>query len=137
LFFFSLHSQILGYLNYIKTAPFRISYNSSFHVILQHVLSLLSLPFLRRLSPGNGFQRSRFVSFHVQRLLSSLAVTYLTTNSAVSKLQTVVTALYKSPSHTQTNVLSLHCRCWLTSSSSGSSSTSGLTSSQIGVSLTT
>jgi hypothetical protein len=35
---------------------------------LQHALSLLSLLYLHRLSPGNGFQRRSFISFRVHVL---------------------------------------------------------------------
>jgi hypothetical protein len=44
---------------------------------MQHALSLFSLLRHQRLS-GNGFQRRRFLSFRVQRLLSSLADPYVT-----------------------------------------------------------
>jgi hypothetical protein len=58
---------------------------------LQHALSLLSLLCLHWLSPGNGFQCCRSLSFWVQQLLSSLAGVYLATNSS-TRSQSHVTA---------------------------------------------
>jgi hypothetical protein len=47
----------------IVTIALHTLYNS-----LQHALSLLSLLYLHRLSPGNGFQRRSFLSFRVHVL---------------------------------------------------------------------
>jgi hypothetical protein len=69
--------------NYISIANSH-ALNSS----LQHTLSLLSLPCLHRL-PGNGFQRRSSLSFHVPRLLSSLAIAYLRTELGVAWLVSI------------------------------------------------
>jgi hypothetical protein len=46
----------------VTTAPTQIY---TLYIFLQHKLSLLSLLYLQRLSPVNGFQRRSFVSFRV------------------------------------------------------------------------
>jgi hypothetical protein len=112
---------------------------------------------------GNGFQHCSFLTFCVQRLLSSLAGGYLTSllgipghsllmrafphtftahelysPAAVSRLLTLVTTLYKSLSHTdQCSQSWSSLLCCVVSSNSGCPSASGLTSSQAGGCLKT
>jgi hypothetical protein len=54
---------------------------------LQHALRLFSRLCLHRLSPGNGDQRRRFLSFRVPRLRYSLGGAYLTSQLGVARLQ--------------------------------------------------
>jgi hypothetical protein len=62
---FGLLFRYIEHLRVVTTAP---SLTHALYSLLQHVQSLLSLLYLRRLSPGNGFQRRSFLSFRIHVL---------------------------------------------------------------------
>jgi hypothetical protein len=65
-------------LKFVGTSNYSAIANSHTTAHYSNALSFLSLVRLHRLS-GNGFQRRKLLSFRVQRLLSSLAGVYFTT----------------------------------------------------------
>jgi hypothetical protein len=58
----------LGFIAHLYTQLVTTNNYSAIANSLQNVRSLLSLLYLHRLSPGNGFQRRSFLSFHVHFL---------------------------------------------------------------------
>jgi hypothetical protein len=59
---------VIGFIAYLYTQLLTTSDYSAIANSLQHARRLLSLLYLHRLSPGNGFQRRSFLSFHVHVL---------------------------------------------------------------------
>jgi hypothetical protein len=77
---------IIGFselLKLITTSNYTVSWIRTLNKSLQHLLSLLSLLCLHRLS-GNGFLRRGFLSFLILQLLSLLAAGYLTSQLRVA-----------------------------------------------------
>jgi hypothetical protein len=103
---FGLVIGFIGLLKLVTTINYSAIADSQTLKSPQHTLSLLSLPCLHRLSPGNGSQRHRFLSFRVPRLRSSLAGAYLRTQFTVFSQ-----GLFLTPSRTTLPIRRLKTVC--------------------------
>jgi hypothetical protein len=58
---------VIGYTEFLQIINTNIDLSliHTLYNLLQHTLSFLSMLYLHRLSPGNGFQRRSFLSFRV------------------------------------------------------------------------